>query len=144
MAEGSDKLLGAEKFAGAFVVELIDAVRVARSAGGMLLEHAALTAELAQSDWQEEQSRLKRLLFSILLYTLLLGLVLLHVSALVMMLAWNTPYRVHAVAGMLLIWSVALLLVRRRLQRISAEGDGRFNASREELRKTLHMLRQHL
>ena len=144
MAEGSDKLPGAEKFAGAVVVELIDAVRVARSAGGMLLEHAALTAELARSDWQEEQSRLKRLLFTLLIYALLLGLVLLHVSAVAVVAAWNTPYRVHAVAGMLAVWIAATLLARRRLRAIAAQGEGRFSASREELRKTLDMLRQHL
>lgn len=137
-------MAAAEKFAGAVAVELIDAVRIARSAGGLLIEHAALTAELARSDWEQEQARLKRLLFTTLLYAILVALALLHVSVVALAAAWDTPYRVHSAIAMLVLWLVGAVLVRRRLQRISAEGEGRFAASRAEFGKTMDLLRSHL
>lgn len=134
----------AEKFAGAVVVELLDAVRLARTAGGLLLEHATLTAELAQADWQEERARIKQLIFTTLLYAILIGLVLLHLSALALVAAWDTPYRVHVTAALLLLWVGCTLAVRLRLRRIGAEGEGRFAASRAELQRTAELLRRHL
>lgn len=136
--------VAAEKFAGAAVVELIDAVRIARSAGGLLLEHAVLTAELAGSDWEAEKLRLKRLLFSTLLYVVFISLALLQLGALIVVVAWDTPYRIHAAAAVLLLWLACAGLIRRRVRRITADSEGRFAASRAELGKTVDILRRHL
>jgi uncharacterized membrane protein YqjE len=134
----------AEKFAGGIAVELLDAVRLARTAGSLLLEHATLTAELAGADWQEEEARLKRLIFTTLLYAILIGLVLLHFSAVAVLAAWDTPYRVHAAVLMLLVWIGCAVAVRLRLKRVAQQGERRFAASRAELGKTLELLRRHL
>lgn len=142
MAVAGERLAGGG--AGAAVVELIDAVRIARSAGSLLLDHAVLTAELAGSDWEAEKLRLKRLLFSTLLYVVFISLALLQFGALMVVVAWDTPYRIHAAAAVLLLWLVCIGLIRRRVQRIAADGEGRFAASRAELGKTVDILRRHL
>ena len=144
MAVAAEKFVSGGGGAGAVAVELIDAVRIARAAGGLLLQHAVLTADLARSDWAEEQVRIKRLLFTTLLYVVFISLALLQLGALIMVVAWDTPYRIHATAAVLLLWIAGAVLLQRRLQRISAESEGRFAASREELGKTVDILRRHL
>ena len=133
-----------QKAAGSVIVELLDGLRVARGAGGLLLEHAEMTAELLQLDWQQERLRLRQVVVLTLFEALLLAIVLLHASALAMAAAWNTPYRLYTIGVALLLFAAAAGWCRLRLRRLASEGERQFADTREQLHKTIELLRHHL
>lgn len=133
-----------ERSPGALAIELLDAMRIARATGGLLLDHSLLAAELVRLDWQEEKARLKQLILINLLGATLVGLTLLHASALAIAAAWDTPYRLYVMAALLLLFAAATWFAWKRLQRLSDEGDRQFEASREQIQKTIDLLKRHL
>lgn len=123
-------------------MELIEALHTARTAGRLLLEHAATAAELAGIEWQQERSRLEQSALAALLLAVLLGIALLQLSALALLLAWDTLFRLPVAAVLALAYAVAALAAWRRLQQLARQGDGRFGDSRRELRKTAEVVRK--
>lgn len=132
--------LTAEKMA----IELLDAVRIVRTAGGLAIEHAASTAELARLEWAQESDNLRKFVLGLQLLTVLVGLTLLYSGGLVLTIAWDTPYRLHVMFLLPLLFAMASCLTWRFLGRLSQQREARFAAFSSELGKTVHLLRSHL
>ncbi|PTU30558.1 hypothetical protein CJD38_13705 [Stenotrophobium rhamnosiphilum] len=125
-------------------IELLDAVRLARTASGLLIEHATSIAEAARLDWAEESARLKKFMLGMQLLAVLVGLTLLYAGVLIVALTWNTPYRMYAIAVLPLLFAMASYLAWRYLGQLSQKREERFAIVRTELSKTLYLLRSYL
>lgn len=113
-------------------MNVLDAVRILRSAGGALLDQAALHGQLAQLEWEQEKTRLLRMLFVILLGVSCLICAMLFAGAVLLMAAWQTQYRLHAAAALTLIFALGVAIAWRRFQAWSALGGRVFETSREQ------------
>jgi uncharacterized membrane protein YqjE len=136
--------MGAPAKDGTLSVELLDAIKILRSTGSLLLDHAALIVRLAQVEWAEERARLRGLLLALVAGAALSGVALLHLSALVLMLLWNTPYRIHVLVLLTAVYIGGTALIWRRFARLARQGGDPFAGSRRELSQTLSLLRSRL
>ena len=119
----------------------LDAVRILRAAGGGLLSQAALHAELAGVEWQEEKNRLLRMLAIALLGFACLLSMLLFAGGLALATAWETAYRVPTLGGLVVLFSAGTVAAWRRFQALAAQSRQSFAASREELAVDTALLR---
>ena len=136
--------MGAPAKDGTFSVELLDAIKILRSTGGLLLDHAALILQLAHVEWAEERARLKGLLLALVAGAAVSGVALLHLSALLLLLVWNTPYRIDVLLLLTAAYIGGTVLIWRRFAGLARRGGDPFTASRRELSQTLALLRRRL
>lgn len=115
-----------------------------RLIGPSLLALAALHGKLAQQEWAQEKARLLQLLLTSLLGFACLLITLLLSCALVVVLSWQTPYRIHALLGLLLGHGLAVALAWWRVRRLLARGSMSFAASRNELAADIALLKSKL
>ncbi len=125
-------------------MHLLDAVRHLRSAGGALLTQVSLHGQLASVEWAEEKTRLLKMLVVVLLGFSCLLCLMLFAGALVLVLGWNTAYRLQAVAGLIAFFALGTALAWRRFQALSALSSQSFVATREELAADMALIRSKL
>jgi uncharacterized membrane protein YqjE len=111
------------------------------SAGGALFIQALLHAQLARIEWQQEKTRLLWMLLILLLGFACLLCAMLLASALVLAVSWDTPYRVPALACLVLLHGLGVAVAWERFQRRSGLGGQTFAASLEELAADATLLR---
>jgi len=119
-------------------------VQLLRSAGSALLAQGGLHAELLRLEWMEERQRLRRMLLAVLAGTAFLLCSLLTLGALLVLLSWETPYRVLTLALLLLAYALAAGFAWYRFLTLAAMGSQAFAASREELAADLALLKNRL
>jgi uncharacterized membrane protein YqjE len=124
--------------------DLLRAVQLVRVGGMLVLDHAVLLVQLAQLEWAEERERLKKLIASAVVGAVLLGVGLLHVSALAVFLTWGTPYCLYVAVGLTLLYLVALFCLWRHVVGLVHQGGDPFAGSRNELAATVELLRSRL
>jgi uncharacterized membrane protein YqjE len=98
-----------------------------------LVIQGLLHAQLARIEWEQEKNRLLKMLAVTLLGFACLLCVLLFAGALVLAMTWETPYRIAAVAGLVLLYGSGTAMAWRRFRALSALGGEIFTASLEEL-----------
>lgn len=116
-------------------------VRVLQSAGGALLVQAVLHGQLAAIEWEEEKHRLQRMLALTLAGFACLLCTLLFAGALALSASWETGYRIHVLALLILLFGFGTILAWQRFGIRSAAGDRTFSASREELAADIALLK---
>jgi uncharacterized membrane protein YqjE len=119
----------------------MDALRLLFSAGGALLTQAGLHGQLARLEWEEEKSRLHRMLITALLGFASLLSSMVFIGILVMATTWDTVYRLPAIVAVVAVYGLATGLAWRRLRRLSAQGKQAFAATREEFAADMALLR---
>lgn len=122
----------------------LDVVRLLRSGGRALLAQALLHGQLARIEWQEEKKRLLRMLAFTLLGFACLLCALLFAGGLLLAVAWDTAWRLPALAGLVLLYGAATALAWRRFRRLADLGDRAFAGLREELAADAALLRNNL
>jgi len=110
----------------------LDAIRILRAAGGGMLSQAALHAQLAGVEWEEEKNRLLRMLAIALLGFACLLCTLLFAGGLALAATWDTAYRVPAFIALVILFGSGTVAAWRRFQVQAALGSQSFAASREE------------
>jgi len=125
-------------------INLLDAVRIVRSAGGALSVQALLHGQLARIELEEEKNRLLKMLAATLLGFACLLCVLLFAGALVLAATWETRYRIGACAGLVILYGIGTAAAWRYFQAWSAQNDQSFAASREELAADAALLKSNL
>lgn len=110
----------------------------------VLARHALGYADLAAEELDSLGDRLRRRLVATLACTAAAGIAVLMFCFLVVVIAWDTPYRTTVVAGLAIAFSVAALVtgeLARRERRRSARAFPRlstaWNQDRELLREVL-------
>jgi len=119
-------------------------LNIIRSASGALLAQASLHAQLAQVEWEEEKQRLcKMAIMGILGFAFFLCF-LLVLSALVIILAWGTPYRIHVIVSVLIVHLAGLIWTAISLKKLVALGTNSFAATRAEIASDIALLKSAL
>lgn len=122
-------------------INLLNAIRTLRSAGGALFAQAALLGQLAQVEWAEERARLlSMMVFALLGFAALLCLMI-CAGALVLASVWETAYRLHVAMILLVIYGFIAGLAWRRLQALAAIGSHSFAATRAEFSADMALLK---
>lgn len=114
-------------------VSLLELVRIVRTAGGVLLAQSGLHGELARVEWAEEKVRLLHMMLALLFGVVFLMVGLLCASALVLALAWDTPYRIAVLVLLVVVHASGVGIAWWRFHILSARSAQAFAATREEL-----------
>lgn len=122
----------------------LNAIRILRSAGGSLLDQAALHGQLLHTEWAAEKRRLLKMHLAILLGFAFLLCTMLACGALVLALGWETVYRIPIMLALMAVYGLGAVFAWRRFLTLSALGGQAFAASREELSADLALLRSRL
>lgn len=123
---------------------VLSAARVLRAAGGALWAQAGLHGELARVEWAVEKQRLLRQLTLLALGLALAAGALFAAGGLLLVIAWNTPWRLAAAIALPLLYGLSAVLVVRRLRVEAARAAPAFAATRQELAADLALLRSRL
>lgn len=119
-------------------------IRLLRSASGALFAQAALYGELAQVEWAEEKNRLRNMLLLTLLGFACLLCALLFAGVLLLVLSWDTGYRIPALLSLIALYALGLGIAWRRFQALSALSSQCFAATREELAADMALIKSKL
>jgi uncharacterized membrane protein YqjE len=122
----------------------LDAIRLLRSAGKTLFAQASLHAQLAHVEWEEEKSRLLKMLLAILLGFAGTLCVMVFIGVLVIAYSWETSYRIPASIALIAIYALGIVIAWRRLQSLSELSGQAFAATRAELAMDIAMIRSKL
>lgn len=123
---------------------LLDIVRILRSAGGPLFAQTALHAQLARVEWAEEKSRLLRMLLVVVLGFAFLLCGLMFAGVLVLVVSWDTSFRLPALMTLILLFALGVRHAWKRFQLLAAQGEQAFAATREEIAADIALLRSKL
>lgn len=126
------------------ITTAFSAIRLLRAAGGSLFSQAGLHVQLARVEWAEEKIRLSKMLAAALLVFTCLLCIMLFVGVLVLVLCWETDYRIHAVLGLIAVYGITAGIAWHRVRTLSARGDQAFAATREELAADIALIRSKL
>jgi len=119
----------------------LDALRILRVAGGGLFSQAALHAQLAGVEWEEDKHRLLKMLAISLLGFACLLCTLLFAGGLALAAVWETIYRLPTLAALAILFGLGTLTAWRRFRALSMLGSQSFAATREELAADAAMLK---
>ncbi len=128
----------------AFVVHSLALLRVLRTSGSALLTQAGMHAELLRVEWAQEQQRLWAMWLTSLLGFACLLVTLVLLAVVVLLLSWQTPWRLPAVCGLLTLFSLGIALAGWHLRQLARRGGAAFAASRGELNADLALLKSKL
>ena len=127
--------------AGGGGINVLDAIRILRAAGGGLFGQFLLHAQLAQVEWTEEKGRLGRIVLTTLVGFAFLLCLMLLCATLLLAVSWDTRYRIAAVVVLIAISGVGTGVACSRLRALVALGDTSFAATREELAADIALLK---
>ena len=117
---------------------------IVRDASGMLLDHAALHAELLRVEWAEERLRLRRLLTAAAVAFAFLLALLIGLGAVLLSLAWDSNLRLPTVTALIALYALGAAMAWRQYNAQATRGEHSFAASRSEFAGDLELLRSHL
>jgi len=125
-------------------IDLLSAFRIIRSAGGALCTQANLYGQLARIEWLEEKNRLmKMFLFGLIGFACMLC-VMFFIGLLVVVLSWDSAYRVLALCSVIVLYGLGLGLAWQRIRALSMLNSQSFAATREELATDLALIKSRL
>lgn len=125
-------------------IDLLSAFRIARSAGGAFCTQANLYGKLARIEWLEEKNRLiKMFLFGIIGFACMLC-VMLFIGLLVVVLSWDSAYRILALCSVILLYGLGIGIAWQRIRALSMLNSQSFAATREELATDLALIKSRL
>lgn len=117
---------------------------ILRSASGALIAQASLHAELAQVEWKAEKQRLSQMIiFTLVAFACLLCLIF-FLGIFVLVISWDTQYRIPAFLGLLLCYLAALVWAGFKLKSLSALGEKSFAATRAEISADIDLIKSAL
>lgn len=122
-------------------IDLLSALRIARSAGGALCTQASLYGKLARIEWQEEKNRLLKMFIFGLIGFICILCFMLFIGLLVLVLSWETNYRILALTSLIAVYGVGIGIAWQRFQALSARNKQSFAGTREEFATDLALLR---
>ena len=113
-----------------------------RSFTASFVTHVHTRLQLFATEFAEEQLRLAALLFSALTALFFLFLAMLLAAFFVIALAWDTPYRLHAVGGLMLLFLTGAVILTGMVRARFNARPHLFQASLAELYKDRQQLGQ--
>lgn len=123
------------------LIHLLALLRLLRTAGSALLTQGSLHGQLLAVEWAREKQRLLAMFLTILLGFACLLVIMLLCAVVVLVLTWQTDYRIPAVLGLMALYGLGLALAFWRFNRLSALGDSVFAGTRNEVAADLALLK---
>lgn len=130
--------------AGEAAQSALSVLRLLRSAGAAVIAQAGLHSRLVWLEWAQEKQRLARMLTAMLLGVACLLCLLLLGGAVVLVAFWDTPYRISALIGLALAYSVGGLLAWAYFRKLARQSHLAFAATRDELAADIALIRSRL
>ncbi len=122
----------------------IDQIRRLQSAKDELLTQAGLIRELAEVEWSQEKIRIARMvMIGALVFASLLCLMV-AAGILVMVLVWDTPYRLPTAIGVFVVYGISTVLLYESFKRVAARSEDAFSATREEIAANITLVKSTL
>lgn len=106
-----------------------------------VLAQFSLHLQLLQVEWEEEKSRLQKMLILLCVGFSLFLCTLISMSVLVLTLSWDTSYRLSSMVVLLILFASSTGLVYYCLQKIMAQKGQAFNDSRKEFAADFALLK---
>lgn len=125
-------------------IDLLSTLRIVRSAGGALCTQANLYSKLARIEWREEKTRLLKMFMLGLIGFACTVCVMLFVGLLVLVLSWDTTYRILALSLVIVLYGVGIGVAWYRIHALSMLNSQSFAATREELASDLALIKSRL
>ena len=119
-------------------------IRLIRSGISALFAQGALHAQLIHVEWEEEKGRLLHMLLAMLVGTVCLLLCLMSLGAMVLILSWDTPYRIHSTIALIVFYSVGAISAWLQFQKLADLGGQAFADSRLEIAADFDLIRNKL
>ena len=123
------------------IINSFDIIRLLRSASSA---QAVLHSQLAQVEWAIEKNRLFQMLLTTLLGFACVLCLLIFGGVLVVVCSWETPYRIHAIVALMVIYALGLAFACYRFKTLSALSSQAFLATREELAADIALIKSKL
>lgn len=125
-------------------VSPLQLLNILRSASGAVFAQASLHAQLAQVEWEEEKQRLcKMAVMGILGFAFFMCFLFL-LSIFVIVLAWDSPYRIHTFVGVLVVHLLGLIWAGISIKKLAALASNSFAATRAEIASDIALLKSAL
>jgi uncharacterized membrane protein YqjE len=112
-----------------------------RHAGGAMIDHLALHGSLIGVELQQEKLRLTKMLQAAVVGLASVICLLIALGAFLLLAVWDTPYRLHAAAALVLVYGLATLGAWRAFQAGALKSQDAFALSRENLAADLRLFR---
>lgn len=117
---------------------------VMRPGLGALLAQFGLHLQLLRVEWEQEKYRYRQMLTALLVGLSLFLCTLLCLIVLVITLGWDTPYRLHSIGLLLVLFGSGTLFAWYRLSKLLEQGAAAFADSRQEIAADIALLRNFL
>ena len=102
--------------------------------------HAGHLLRMVTRELTQEKQRLFGMLCNMLLAGLLLFCGLLSLSALLVIASWETPYRIHSLVVLMVLYLVGAVIAWRRFESLDRKGERALEKTRQELADTLQRI----
>lgn len=112
---------------------VLEILRALRPASGTLLAQITLHCQLAQVEWAQEKIRLMKMMAFTLLGFACLLCVMLFGGVLVLIVSWDTAYRLASASLLIAFYGLGAGIAWHRFQSLAARGNQVFAATREEI-----------
>lgn len=106
-----------------------------------VMSQGKLHLQLVQVEWLEEKRRLRQMLMLLIIGFCMFLCTLLGMSALVLALTWETPYRLHSIGSLCLFFAVGSAIAFYRFQENGKQAANAFADSRREIAADLALFR---
>ncbi len=108
------------------------------------LTQAVQHLQLIAVEWEEEKLRLQQMLVMLLLSISLFICSLLSISTLILVVTWDTQFRIPGICALAVIFTMVTVIVWLRFVALGSESAGSFSDSRRELEADFRLLRNQL
>lgn len=122
----------------------LQVLSVLRSASSALLAQASLHAQLAQVEWEEEKQRLAKMLALALMGFACFLSLLIFIGAFVLMLSWDTQYRIPVFLVVMLSYFIALVWAGLTLNALGKQSSNSFAGTRAEIAADIALIKRAL
>lgn len=119
-------------------------VQQLRAVASTLYAHSDLYLQLVLIEWAEEKNRLLKLLITLVAGFAFMCCSLISLGVLVLVLSWETAYRVPAAVGLLVFYTVGAVVAYFRVRVYSGRSVKAFADTRREVSADIALIRSKL
>lgn len=122
---------------------ILNLIHTLRESGDALYEHEQLHRALISIEWQEEKKRISQLFILYLIGLAFFICLLIFSGATVMILSWNTEYRLVSALTLCAVYAIASYFAWRRFLILASRPDAFFASTRQELMGDIAMIKRY-
>lgn len=118
-------------------------INTLRDSGDALRDHEQLHSALINIEWKKEKKRITQLLILYLVGLAFFICLLLFSGVTVMLLSWDTQYRIASALGLCAVYAIASYIAWCRFRILASSADAFFAGTREEIMSDITTIRRY-